>query len=168
MLPAICDSFKDEINVLADLSLSRECVGIEIHPVITSNKNDAVLEEFRKKFEVLESVMRDGKALDSQLLEKNCYIKELEEKLSHIDKNTDKSENSSEVGNQTGRPQIKIENSNIRNAVQTSLGLCHKNQAKDEKAVCVIDLINDQVSSTPLQRMEFPSFSREERDNVVG
>ena len=29
-----------------------------------------------------------GKALDNQLLEKNCYIKELEDKLSHIDKNT--------------------------------------------------------------------------------
>ena len=76
-----------------------------------------MLDEFRKKFEVLESVMRDGKALDNQLLEKNCYIKELEDKLSHIDKNTDRSENSSLAGNQNARLQINIENSNIRNAV---------------------------------------------------
>lgn len=64
MLPTIRDSFKDESDGLADLSVSQKCVDIEIYPVI-SNKNDAVLEEFRKKFEVLESVMRDGKALDN-------------------------------------------------------------------------------------------------------
>jgi len=154
VLPTVCDSFKEEITPPVDLSVSKECVGIEIQPIISSGKNDAVLDEFRKKFEVLESVMRDGKALDNQLLEKNSYIKELEDKLSHIDKNTNRSENSSEVEIVIARPKIKIENSNIKNAIQTTQGLgqCRKNHEhpNEGKAVCVIDLINNQVSKTPL------------------